>query len=237
MSYGRTPTATGVFGTIQHVVGTVDEVVKHGFSPERVGSCSEQTDANQGCPHWGKCIFARQANGAFRGKQGPLNVGYFLQTHEGTKIETEASCEWFMDKMYERQRAGKRDREDGKNGEIIDIIAIEPGLDHPLSGQKIHRSTIVNVNEGTNLPHKWQRKYDTGPVRKFPRLGDRENAGYYDQQLDDRRRLREAQEEMRENRPPMRLDPQEVDTEASAEPIEETVVEVKRGPGRPRKDA
>lgn len=220
--YGQTPTATGLLGTIQHVIGTPKEVEEAGYDLARVGSCSQQTPTNQGCSHWDKCIFARKLNGGFKGN-GHRNVGYILRTHEGHKKEDECTCEFFMDKFYERQRAGKRDIEDGKNGEFIQIVAIEPGLDNPLSGKVIHRSAIVNQNEGTNLPHKWVKKYDTGPVRKAPRLNDRSGAIGHDVTLSDRIAVLQAEERAREEGEVVRDIPAEpvVDAEAVAEPLED----------------
>lgn len=210
-----------MFGIIQHAVGTPDEVRKAGMDPARVGSCSEPIKGqNQGCAFWHKCIFQSHKNGGFRG-HGPMNVGYFHQTHEGRKVENEVSCELFMDKLFERQRAGQRDREDGKNGEIIRIVAIEAGLSHPLSGQKILRTTIVNENANSpQLGHKWVKKVDSGPVRKLPRLGERGSSTGYEVQLTDRQAVREAMDQ--EDEPPVvRLEPGDVDAEATAEPTED----------------
>jgi len=210
--------AAGAMGIIPSPIGTLDELRKQGINPALVGSCARPSAGVRGCQHHENCIFRFRRFGGFRDDPGGArNIGYFLQTHEGNKKEAVASCHFFMQRLYDRMRAGERDRQDGKNGEIIQVIAQE--------GEIIHRQMTVNVNEGKLpvQPAKYEKKTFTGPVPAFPRPGQRP-AVHYDTLLDDRRRAREAQETDLQVGQINRIAPDEVvqpvvfDDVASAEP-------------------
>jgi len=190
-------------------IGTLEELRKEQINPAFVGSCSPPSPGVGGCKSYEACVFRFKRNGGFR-DNGPRNIGYYHRTHEGRAVENDCSCEFFMRKMYHRMRDGERDRQDGKNGEIVEIVAIEGGLNHPLSGQAIHRTMTMNENDGTALVPKWLKKTVTGPVPKFPRPADRQTVTY-DTLLEDRRRLREAQNPDFETGPAHRIDPVNVD--------------------------
>ena len=190
-------------------VGTPEELKSRGLDRRMIGSCAPPGPGVQGCQSYARCIFRLTRFGGFRDR-GPRNIGYFLQTHESMKKEDECSCFQFMQRLYDRMRAGERDRQDGKNGEIIQVIAVEPGLDHKLSGEKIHRAVTVNINEGMNLPADYKKKIFTGEVKSFVRV-DAKQAISYDLLLEDRRRLREMQDESLQEGPVHRLLPDEPD--------------------------
>jgi hypothetical protein len=223
-------------------IGTLDELRKEGINPAFVGSCSPPSSGVGGCKSYDSCIFRFKKNGGFR-DNGPRNCGYYHRTHEGRAVENDCSCAFFMSRMYDRMRAGERDRQDGKNGEIIQIIAIEGGMNHPLSGEPIHRTMTINENEGTNLAPKWVKKTITGPVPKFPRPADRQTVSY-DTLVEDRRRMREAQNpdlETGPSEPVHRVQPANVDPDPVID-LGEVLEAAASGPapvarpvGRPRK--
>lgn len=204
--------AAGAMGLVPTPIGTLEELRRENLNPALVGSCAPKNDALgvRGCQYYENCIFRLTKYGGFRGN-GPRNCGVFLQTHEGMKVEMERSCFFVMSRLYDRMRAGERDRQDGKNGEIIQIVALEPSLGHPLSKEVIHKQKTVNIHEGKvpSQPHKFEKKTFTGPVSPFPRPGER-HAVAYDTLLDDRRRAREAQDEDLQMGPIQRVQPDEV---------------------------
>lgn len=234
--------AVAAMGLNPNPVGTPEELRNENLDLRVIGSCAPARPGVCGCQFYENCIFRFTRFGGFR-DEGPRNVGYFLQTHEGSKKEDQGSCHFFMSRLYDRMRAGQRDREDGKNGEIIQIIALEEGGDHPLSGEKIHRGYTVNVNDGTNLPSKYEKKIFTGPVTPFPRPSERV-ALSYDSLLEDRRRTRELTDESLQMGPVMRINPDEVEQdeiegEGDGLPTEEELAAL-RDQGKeddPRKDA
>lgn len=209
-------------------VGTLDELRKEGINPATVGSCSPPISGVSGCKFYDQCIFRFKKNGGFRDK-GPVGVGYYHRTHEGRQHENDVPCHFFMKKMYHRMRDGERDRQDGRNGEIVQIIAIEPGWDHPLSGVPIHRQMTVNENEGTNLPPVWKKKTITSPAGVFPRPSDR-TAVRYDTLLDDRRRLREAVDPDLESAVPQRVSPA---AEVEEDPVIDLAATLSQDPSGP----
>lgn len=203
MSVYGSGAASSAMGINPVPMGTLDELRKEGIDPATVGSCSPQHTGVSGCPYYESCIFRFTRNGGFR-DHGPRNIGYFHQTHEERRVENFASCHLFMSRMRDRQQAGERDQQDGKKGEIIEIIAQE--------GEVIHTQVVVNINEGTTLPARYEKQTKTIPVPHFPRPGERQVIAY-DTQVNDRRRLREMQRaEMATGlpiEPPRRIDPKE----------------------------
>lgn len=179
MSANGSGAALNAMGMIPKPLGTLEELRKGSLNPARVASCSAPDgNRNKGCDDYHRCIFKLRRNGGFRDTGGPLGVGYYLETHEGTVVENEGPCWWFMERMFRRMTDGQRDRQEGKNGETIQIIAIEPGFDHPLSGEVISRRVFVDINEGKGLPAKFEPKTIVGPVSHFRRLGEREAMTY-----------------------------------------------------------
>ncbi len=174
-------------------VGTLDELRKENIDPAMVGSCSPPAPGVSSCKFYENCIFRFNKYGGFR-DAGPAGVGYYHRTHEGRAHENDVPCFFFMKKMYHRMRDGERDRQDGKNGEIIEIVSIEEGRNHPLSGQAIHRQMTVNSNEAIpGAVPKWEKKTFTGPPGRFQRPSERQTISY-DTLIEDRRRLREAED-------------------------------------------
>jgi len=150
-------------------IGTLDELRREGIGPAFVGSCAPPSKGVRGCSHYEKCIFRLTKNGGFR-DLGPRNIGFYHQTHEGHKRQEFMACFTFMQTLYERMRAGIRDREDGLNGEIIRIVAQE--------GQLIRPKHTINVNAGTNLAPKWDRRTDPIPVPAFQRPHEQGSTSY-----------------------------------------------------------
>jgi hypothetical protein len=192
--------AMGVLGINPQPIGTLDELRRENLNPALIGSCAPSSPGVRGCQSYPNCIFRFKKFGGFR-DFGAKNIGYFIQTHEGNKKEDEGSCHFFMQRLYDRMRAGERDRQDGKAGEIIEVIAQE--------GEIIHRQVTVNVNENPALPARYEKKTFTGPVSRFPRPGERQVVEY-NTLLDDRRRAREAQDPDLQTGPSHRVVPGEV---------------------------
>jgi len=215
-SFGSGP-ASGAMGLHPSPVGTPDELRRENLNIALVGSCASPSPGVRGCQYYVNCIFRFRRYGGFR-DQGPKNVGYYLQTQEGRRKEDQGSCHWFMSRLYDRMRAGIRDREDGKNGEIIQVIEQEGGV--------IHRQVTVNANaEIPNAAPKWEPHVFTGPVTAFPRPSER-TAITYHALLEDRRRARELED-----------DSQLI---GAAEPIAEPIIPVEplqRVTGKPEEPA
>jgi hypothetical protein len=94
------------------------------------------------CPVRKECVFDRPRYGGFKGPgQRARNVGYRIITDavEGhSSNESFMACFRFMETLWERLRKGRERREDGKDGEIIDIIAQE--------GETVRYRTAVGLN-------------------------------------------------------------------------------------------
>lgn len=107
-------------------IGTLEEVIKHGYNPADVGSCAP-SDQNKvrGCAFYEACAFQRDGYGvapnctAFRG-QGPENVPYFksIVDSRGNVHEKEDYCPCYvwMHSLAAPAAAGDR------TGELIEII-------------------------------------------------------------------------------------------------------------------
>jgi hypothetical protein len=233
---GSNGPTTALMGIHPDPMGTPDELRQFNIDPRAAGSCAKPDGSAgvRGCPHWDRCIFRMARWGDFRGN-GPRGVGYVLVTHEGSKKEDDAYCYWYMSRLHDRARAGQMQREEGKNGELIQIVALEPGLNHRLSNEVIHRAYTVNTNEGkVGLPAVWEKKRFTGPVKPFPRLGTRQGDSETDSLIQDRIRLRELREEALIDAGD-RLTDEDIKQPVVPDEFAEPEVEVKRGPGRPRK--
>lgn len=201
MAYNTGP-ASSAMGLQPSPAGTLDEIRKAGLDPRVVGCCHPKVgNGIAGCAYYERCIFRFRKNGGFR-DQGPKNVGYFLRTHEGNQKEDENSCHWFMSRLDDRRFAGERDRREGLQGEIIEVVAQE--------GEVIHKQMVVNVNEGTGKPADYRKKSFAVKVSEFPRPGSVQSIAY-DTLLEDRRRLREAQDESLLEGPAHRVSPDDIE--------------------------
>lgn len=176
--------------------GTLAEVIKEGLNPKMVASCHPETRDVKGCRNYHNCIFALTANGGFR-DSGPRKIGYYHKTHEGVEVENHSTCAWFMQHMFDRMEDGIRDRRRGLQGEIIEIIAQE--------GEMVLRRAMVNINEGTAQPTKFEVKRFAEPVPRFVRLGERPVVTV-EHEIRERRKQRLAQDRSLDTGP-RRVDP------------------------------
>lgn len=185
--------------------GTPDELRREGLNVALVGSCAPPSKGVRGCPHYEKCIFRLTKNGGFR-DQGPRNIGFFHQTHEGHRRQEFMSCFTFMQVLYERMRSGIRDREDGLEGEIIRIVAQEGGT--------IRQKLRVNKNEGNKaLAPEWIRKTDPIKVPAFQRPHQRD-MGDYDSFLVNEERKRQLDDPDLQVGPPVSAEDMEPEPDA-----------------------
>ena len=166
----------------QWPIGTLDELRKAGLSSLEHGSCAPSHGMKQfenyrpgvrGCPVYDKCPFNRRSMGAFK-DQGPRYVGYSLKTHEGDVKEDTTTCYRFVQTLYERMRAGERDRQDGNpHGELIQIIA------HEGDGSKVmtKESVRVDPDDRSQFP-LWHNVYTPKLVPRHPRPGQSIDENY-----------------------------------------------------------
>lgn len=117
---------TSSFG-IQHLpVGTLEELRENNLDPERVACCHRTVEGEvRGCPVWRDCQFQNKNRGGFKG-QGPKNVGFYLRTtkDEGSRsMESFMPCYGFVLALQARMNFGRAQREEGKDHEVIRIIA------------------------------------------------------------------------------------------------------------------
>lgn len=154
----------GELGEVPTPVGTVEEIRKLNLDPKSVGTCAPLGKGTRGCAYYEECPFHRTKWGGFK-DHGPRNVGYFLQTTDFKRVEGIVSCYRFVSTLLGRMKDGNRAREDGKNGEIIRIIAQE--------GEKIAAKYQVRTNlDRPNDPPKFEWFKGMIEVPKFPRPGE-----------------------------------------------------------------
>lgn len=111
--------------------GTPAELKKLGHNLREVHSCAIPEDGRiRGCPFAFDCALRKFGNpdeGGFGPPdvepgtpgQGPRNVGYFLQTQEGSSMEDYMRCSAYMTVLFNREQ--KQD----ETGEVIMVIAQE----------------------------------------------------------------------------------------------------------------
>lgn len=106
-----------------------------------VGRVDRKTTTCSNCP-WkdGDCIFDQPKNGGFKG-DGPRYIGYRLITdgaEDHTPKEDTIICYDAIEALKERMIFGKQQRERGRDGELIKIIAQQ--------GEMIRRVANVGIN-------------------------------------------------------------------------------------------
>jgi hypothetical protein len=217
MSQMQGSSALGRLGIVDHPVGTLAELQKEGLDPYRVACCHKEVKGSiKGCGEYERCaqVFALTKHGGFRENGGPHNIGYYHRTHEGVEFERSCSCFYFMRHLRNRQMDGERDRQNGLNGELIEIIEQEGG--------RIRIRESVNANaDKPNLPASYKPETKTVEVPKFPRPSDRGDLSY-ETELRERRRVRLAGDRSLDTGPPPRVsddydDPMEKATPAAAD--------------------
>jgi hypothetical protein len=187
--------ALGILGINPHPIGTVEELKRLNLSLGANGSCAPSAGLPghqpgvRGCPVYDRCPFHLKKLGGFK-DHGPRNVGYYLRTHEGHAKEDFTPCYHFVATLVERMRAGQRDRENGKNGEIIEVIAQEGREDQKIM-TKVW-SPVDESNKALTAPYKMIRALVVVP--KFPRPGEAGSDLSYDMELEQRRLKREAKD-------------------------------------------
>jgi hypothetical protein len=191
------------------------------MNPVDTASCSPSNQPNsfRGCPVWTECRFDHKKFGGFKG-EGPRNVGYFIQTHEGNKKEDFCSCYSFVSSLQARMDSGISQRQAGRNGEIIRIVAQE--------GEKITTRIQVPVDErDKNDKREYQYKVKSVTVPAFQRPAQNERLTY-DQELAARQADREKRD--REIEDAMYDNPERIDSSKGAAAFEPTAEPVKKGP-------
>lgn len=175
------------FGLHPDPMGTPDELRRAGMDVGAVGSCAPGPGMEghqkgvRGCRVYDRCIFRWKKNGGFR-DHGPENVPYYL--NDGTAMETYAPCFVFIATLLDRMRAGQRDIEDGKAGELIEILPFD---------QPITRRMVCKVDENDrSQTARWETRIEQIVVPKFPRPGKTDMTGNYEAMLEQRRRARAA---------------------------------------------
>lgn len=117
--------------------GVIEEVKRRGFDPGKVHSCMPSSDLQSlggrqgvmGCNMWNRCPFGLTRNGGFKGHTWrPKHVLYYLEPNDGTTHMKEdlMSCRNYVQQLMNRGKDGARDMENGRAGEIIQIIGHEP---------------------------------------------------------------------------------------------------------------
>lgn len=207
-------------------IGTPEEIRKVGLSPKDIASCAPSGDSDEripgvrGCPMWGSCRFDLSKFGGFK-KQGPHNIGYFLQTHEGKRKEDEMSCFRFVGTMQARMDSGIEQRQKGMQGEIVQIVAQE--------GEMI--TTRVYVPDEKKVG-SYRPQIMTREVSKFPRPGEISEINY-EQMLGIKLRKRQDADPDLQTGPPTRFKPESEASETWEAPAEivktaDTLQEAKR---------
>ena len=180
----------GKLGLNPNPIGTPDELRKKGIGLNEAGSCAPSAgtpghqSGSRGCSQYPRCIFHLTRYGGFR-DHGPRNCGYYLKTHEGDAKEDFAACYWFVSRMLDRMLAGRRDREAGKNGEIIDVIAQE--------GEEILQK-YWTIKEGTEKSLSPTYVLHRAPIKvpRFPRPGEMPDEVSYELEIEKRRIERDS---------------------------------------------
>lgn len=131
MTQMSNPGAMALLGMHPNPVDSLDNLRRAGLNPGDVGCCGRQRPGIRGCPVADDCRFHLTSMGGFRAPDGeagasrPHNVGYYLETDEGTVKEDWCSCHVFVRILQARADAGAALRLKGKPGELVQIVAQE----------------------------------------------------------------------------------------------------------------
>ena len=116
----------------------IDAVKARGFDPGVVRSCMPSSDLQRlggvkgivGCNEWDRCPFGLTRNGGFKAHTTlPKNVVYSLFPNDNTKhIKQDIlPCHEYVRLLGNKARDGRIDLDEGRNGEVIEIIGMEQG--------------------------------------------------------------------------------------------------------------
>ncbi len=167
--------ALGEMQIIANPVGTLDEIKQAGLDPSAVACCAPSGDAPnairgvRGCNAYNECPFHMKKfnHGKWTRGEGPRYVGYRLFTVEGHKAENDMRCFDFVRTMLKRMRVGQQEREEGRVGEIIRIVAQEGEMIRTRVGVKDEKDPkgLTYRNEIKLRPvHTFQRPKDMDTV-------------------------------------------------------------------------
>jgi hypothetical protein len=152
----------------------IESVKRHGFDPGVVRSCMPSSDLSRlggvkgvvGCNQWDRCPFGLTRNGGFKGVSWrPKNIIYYLEPNDGTTHAKEdmMPCFLYAQLLQNKARDGRLDLEEGRNGEIIQIIGQE--------GDTYTENAFVKINSADpaqNSGWKNQESTKTCPEYVFP---------------------------------------------------------------------
>jgi hypothetical protein len=199
-----------------------------------------------GCKAFGQCIFGWRKYGGFKGTL-PKTIAYFIDPNDGFKSRKEdiKHCYSFVSSMKNKMLAGDNFRAQGKPGEIIQIV----GFENAPKGSGFRDKYFYTVPEcqGIVTPQtqtaRYERPNEFRTITSYRHI-DPKSGEYASQKLEEMRIEREARD------PDFAVGPLEVvDGDSAPEPLpdwdisepteeaEALAQPVKRGPGRPRKDA
>jgi hypothetical protein len=111
--------------------GTLGDLREAHLDPAMYGCChANAADSNgltiMGCMVEKSCPFAQKRYGGFKG-EGPEYIGYYHRTtraDESKQMENVISCFGFVQTLLRRMRKGMTDKEEGRDYEHIEIIAM-----------------------------------------------------------------------------------------------------------------
>lgn len=207
-------------------VGTKDEILREGMDPDTTACCAPREPGFRGCLVYKDCLHNRMEFGGFK-DVGPKNVGFYQEPSKldgGKPREDYMPCYLFVIAMQARMLKGRALADQGKPHELIQIVAIEPGVKGWEGRDEVCvRRTYPEAKDGGNQSNNIkERTYlEAIKVPKFMRPG--ENTGVSaDQILRARKRERDAAnasiELTREERRAILLAQEQEDAEATATP-------------------
>jgi hypothetical protein len=106
--------------------GTLEDLREANLDPMVYGCCHANGVGVMGCMVEKSCPFAQKKFGGFKGL-GPEYVGYYHRTaraDESKQHENVAQCFAFVQTLLRRMRKGAADKEEGRDYEHIEIIAL-----------------------------------------------------------------------------------------------------------------
>lgn len=190
--------------------GSLQYLRESGLDPAKVGSCAAPAPGVRGCPFWHDCIFDKKKYGItkpFKGN-GPEFVGYILKTPDDVKKEDDMLCYRFNQVFRKRMLAMNALAEEGKEHDVIRIIAHE--------GEPILKRFQYPIDPNPNKSKDYRLRYEDKlvPVSTFKNL---RSVGY-SALVEQRERLRQtgADEPVERLRPEFPAEPAEA---VVAEPV------------------